>query len=123
MTETENPFGEPYSLGVDLLSNAFAQLELTAYLTAAEFRNLFKAFGIKRKVFSDRRRRESAKRYRERKAEKIRKKEKQSKKVSDTPLLEREQVRKAMLDMLEQKYYETHPNNFAPGKEQNSDGL
>ena len=50
-------------------------------------------------------------------------KEKQSKKVSDMPLLEREQMRKAMLDMLEQKYYETHPNNLAPGKEQNSDGL
>ena len=75
MTEPENPFGEPYSLGIDLLSNAFAQSELTAYFTAAEFRNLFKAFGIKRKVFSDRRRRESAKRYRERKHTKRAKKE------------------------------------------------
>lgn len=68
MTEPENPFGEPYSLGMDLLSNAFAQAELSAYFTAEEFRKLFKVFGIKRKILADRRRMECARRYRERKA-------------------------------------------------------
>ena len=68
MTELVNPFGEPYSLGIDLVSNAFAQTELAAYFTATEFRKLLKVFGIKRKILADRRRMESARRYRERKA-------------------------------------------------------
>lgn len=77
MTEPENPFGEPYSLGMDLLTNAFAQAELSAYFTAEEFRKLFKVLGIKRKILADRRRMESARRYRERKiARKERKKSK-----------------------------------------------
>ena len=68
MTEPVNPFGEPYLLGIDLASNAFAQAELAAYFTAAEFRKLLKVFGIKRKILADGRRMESARRYRERKA-------------------------------------------------------
>lgn len=78
MTEPENPFGEPYSLGMDLLTNAFAQAELSAYFTAEEFRKLFKVLGIKRKILADRRRMESARRYRERKI--ARKEKKKSKK-------------------------------------------
>lgn len=70
MTEPENPFGIPYSLGIDLLSKAFADVELSAYLTAKEIRKLTKALGIKKKYAADLRRRKSAKRYRMRKLEK-----------------------------------------------------
>ena len=74
LLEHVNPFGEPYLLGIDLASNAFAQTELAAYFTATEFRKLLKVFGIKRKILADRRRMESARRYRERKAVKREKK-------------------------------------------------
>ena len=46
---------------------------------------------------------------------------KPSKKVSDIPLLEREQMRKTMLEMIEQKYYETHAESFAMRRENEID--
>lgn len=68
----ENPFGECFSLGLDLASNG--SFTATAYLTDKEIRSLRKALGIRRKDLSDFRRRESAKRYRMRKLNKRRKK-------------------------------------------------
>lgn len=69
-------FGESYSLLSELLCERISSgsLEIAAYLTAKEISNLKKLMGVKRKANADIRKRGQWKRYRQRKAEKIRKK-------------------------------------------------